>query len=79
MKRDCELKLHDVLAGERKHLCLCVIYVCLFTYSYFQVNRPCARGTAMFIGVNLMGNGRLETASTQTKATDPGFQTLNLT
>ncbi len=24
-------------------------------------------------------NGQLETASTQTKATDPGFQTLNLT
>ncbi|MEH2028836.1 MAG: hypothetical protein V7K67_03990 [Nostoc sp.] len=33
----------------------------------------------MHICVNLTGNGRLETTSIQTKATDPGFQTLNLT
>ncbi|MCC5608278.1 hypothetical protein LC612_16150 [Nostoc sp. CHAB 5834] len=29
--------------------------------------------------VNLTRNGQLETASTQTKATDPGFQTVNFT
>ncbi|MEH1922323.1 hypothetical protein [Nostoc sp.] len=48
-------------------------------YSYFQVNRPRGRGTALLIGVNLTRNRRLETASTQTKATDPGFQNLDLT
>jgi hypothetical protein len=45
-------------------------------YSYFQVNRPRGRGTALLIGVNLTRNGRLETASTQTKPASAGFKSL---
>ncbi|WP_375491732.1 hypothetical protein [uncultured Nostoc sp.] len=52
------------------------IYIEFFSPTY--LNRPRDRSTAMLIGVNLTRNGRLETASTQTKATDPGFQNLDL-
>ncbi|WP_335217996.1 hypothetical protein [Nostoc sp.] len=48
----------------------------LITAVFMYLNHICCQGTALLIGVNLTGNGRLETASIQTKATDPGFHVI---